>query len=125
MLTFRQKGNFRRFNNILSRSLEAIKLSKLDKYGKMGVEALQEATPKDTGLTSNSWSYEITRTGETIKISWTNSNIVDGLSVAVLLQYGHGTRDGGYVSGIDYINPAMKPIFDEIADAAWKEVSRT
>lgn len=125
MLTFRQKGNFRRFNNILSRSLEAIKLSKLDKYGKMGVEALQEATPKDTGLTANSWSYEITRTGETIKISWTNSNIVDGLSIAVLLQYGHGTRDGGYVSGIDYINPAMKPIFDEIADAAWKEVSRT
>lgn len=125
MLTFRQKGNFRRFNNILSRSLEAIKLSKLDKYGKMGVEALQEATPKDTGLTANSWSYEISRTGETIKISWTNSNIVDGLSVAVLLQYGHGTRDGGYVSGIDYINPAMKPIFDEIADAAWKEVSRT
>lgn len=95
----------------------------LEKYGQQGVRALQSTTPKDTGLTASSWSYDITVSKDTITISWNNSNVQDGIPIAVLIQYGHGTGTGGYVEGIDYINPAMHPIFKEIADSAWKEVS--
>ena len=98
----------------------------LDKYGKMGVEALSFNTPKDTGLTAASWSYKIDRPSkDVIEIAWYNSNMIyknNQVSVAVLLQYGHGTRNGGWVEGRDYINPAMRPIFDQIAEDAWKEV---
>ena len=86
------------------------------------VEALAKATPKDTGKTAASWSYTVTKGKESITITWRNSNIVDGVPIAVILQYGHGTRNGGYVEGVDYINPAMRPIFERIAARAWGEV---
>ena len=95
----------------------------LEKYGEEGVRALQSTTPKDTGLTASSWSYDIKVEKDLITLSWNNSNINDGVPVAVLIQYGHGTGTGGYVEGVDYINPAMHPIFKNIADSAWKEVS--
>ena len=94
----------------------------LEKYGEEGVRALQSTTPKDSGLTANSWSYDIEVEKDLITISWNNSNINDGVPIAVLIQYGHGTGTGGYVEGVDYINPAMHPIFKQIADSAWKEV---
>lgn len=95
----------------------------LERYGKKGVAALAAATPKDTGKTASSWSYEISEGKDTLSLTWKNTNINDGVNIAIILQYGHGTRNGGYVRGVDYINPALKPIFDELADAAWKEVT--
>lgn len=95
----------------------------LRKYGEIGVQALMSATPVDSGLTASSWGYEIEKNGDIWSIHWTNSNINDGVNIAVILQYGHGTGTGGYVSGQDYINPAMSPIFEQIANDAWKEVT--
>lgn len=124
VVMFRQKGDFRRTSDFLKRAnrlnLDVI----LNQYGQEGVEALRAATPKDTGTTANSWSYVVHKGTGSITITWSNSNIVDGVPIAVILQYGHGTRNGGYVQGTDYINPAMKPIFDKIAKRAWKEVKR-
>ena len=124
VVMFRQKGNFKRTSDFLKRAsslnLDAI----LNQYGQEGVEALRAATTKDTGTTANSWSYSIHKGTGSITITWSNSNIVDGVPIAVILQYGHGTRNGGYVQGTDYINPAMKPIFDKIAQRAWEEVKR-
>lgn len=124
VVMFRQKGDFRRTSDFLKRAnrlnLDAI----LNQYGQEGVEALRAATPKDTGTTANSWSYAVHKGTSSITITWSNSNIVDGVPIAVILQYGHGTRNGGYVQGTDYINPAMKPIFDKIAQRAWEEVKR-
>lgn len=124
VVMFRQKGNFRRTSDFLKRAnrlnLDVI----LNQYGQEGVEALRAATPKDTGTTANSWSYIVHKGTGSITITWSNSNIVDGVPIAVILQYGHGTRNGGYVQGTDYINPAMKPIFDKIAQRAWEEVKR-
>lgn len=102
--------------------MEGIHLGNLDKYGKEGVEALAMATPIDTGETAASWVYTIERTNGSASIVWSNTHVVNGLNIAVLLQYGHGTRQGGYVVGRDYINPAIQPIFDKIAKNAWKEV---
>lgn len=118
------KGDFKKANSFFERLKETINLSELDKYGKMGVEALKENTPKDTGKTANSWDYEIIHEKDKVTISWYNSNIVDYVNVAVILQFGHATKSGGWVEGIDYINPAMSPIFNKIADNAWKEVTR-
>ena len=96
----------------------------LDKYGQMGVDALANATPVDSGLTANSWSYEIEESDEGISIIWSNSNIQNGyFNVALMLQMGHGTRNGGYVKGVDYINPALEPVFDAMADSVWLEVT--
>lgn len=124
VVMFRQKGDFRRTSDFLKRAnrlnLDVI----LNQYGREGVEALRAATPKDTGTTANSWSYTVHKGMGSITITWSNSNIVDGVPIAVILQYGHGTRNGGYVQGTDYINPAMKPIFDKIAQRAWEEVKR-
>lgn len=124
VVMFRQKGDFRRTSDSLKRAnrlnLDVI----LNQYGQEGVEALRAATPKDTGTTANSWSYVVHKGTGSITITWSNSNIVDGVPIAVILQYGHGTRNGGYVQGTDYINPAMKPIFDKIAQRAWEEVKR-
>lgn len=100
-----------------------IKISNLDKYGVMGVNALAAATPVKTGITASSWDYKIVTEDGSTRIVWTNSNVVKGQQVAILLQYGHGTRNGGYVVGRDYINPALQPIFDDIAKNAWKEVN--
>lgn len=123
MITFNQKGDFSRVNRFLEKALNVIHMGELDKYGRQGVEALRAATPKDTGKTADSWTYEIVRSKGSAVIEWHNTNTNDGVNIAVILQYGHGTRNGGYVQGRDYINPAIQPVFDEIADSAWKEIT--
>lgn len=124
MITFRQKGDFSKASRYLERLKEAAKLGVLDKYGREGVTALASATPTETGLTASSWTYEIERKGSSVSIVYKNSNINKGVPIAVILQYGHGTGTGGWVQGRDYINPAIQPVFDRIADEAWKEVTR-
>lgn len=123
MISFRQKGDFSDLTSFFEKAKETVNIGELDRYGEMGVKALREATPKDTGLTANSWHYEITHGKESVSISFNNTNIQNGVPIAVILQYGHGTRNGGYVEGRDYINPAIQPIFDEIANDAWREMS--
>lgn len=123
MITFRQKGDFSKFNRYLERLKEAVKLGDLNKYGRQGVQALSSATPIESGETANSWYYKINRTKESVAITFYNSNIQNGVPIAIILQYGHGTGTGGYVEGRDYINPAIQPIFDKIAEDAWKEVT--
>lgn len=122
MIKFKVTGDFSKTITSLKKLKEFVEKGNLDKYGEMGVAALQQATPKRTGKTASSWSYEITVVDGKATIYWKNDNFNDGVNIAIILQYGHGTRQGGYVQGIDYINPAMKPVFDEIADKAWKEV---
>ena len=117
-------GNFNNLFNFLESAKDLIDLSKLDKYGQRGVEALREASPKDTGLMASSWSYKIDRTPEGASISWHNDDIENGVNIAILVQYGHATKNGSWVEGIDYINPALKPIFDEMANDCWEEVRR-
>lgn len=123
MIVLKNKGNFSKTTNFLKRIMKLDYKSILSKYGKMGVDALAKATPVDTGLTASSWSYEIVEDDGGATIYWKNSNIVKGVPIAVILQYGHGTGTGGYVEGIDYINPALRSIFEGIADGAWKEVT--
>jgi hypothetical protein len=123
-ITFRQKGDFSKLTNFLEKAKSAVHLSDLDKYGKEGVQALASATPVDTGKTANSWYYTITHKDGSVTISFNNSNIQNGVPIAIILQYGHGTRNGGWVQGVDYINPAIQPIFKKIADDAWEEVTR-
>lgn len=124
MITFRQKGDFSKLTKYFERVKEVVKLGNLDKYGREGVAALSSATPKDTGLTASSWYYEIENKNGSAKITFNNSNIQNGVPIAIILQYGHGTRNGGWVEGIDYINPAIRPIFEKIANDAWREVTR-
>ena len=124
MITFRQKGDFSKASRYLERLKEAANLGVLDKYGREGVAALAAATPTETGLTASSLTYEIDRKGSSVSIVYKNSNINKGVPIAVILQYGHGTGTGGWVQGRDYINPAIQPVFDRIADEAWKEVTR-
>lgn len=123
MIAIRQTGNFNKTEKFLKKMSKTDFLTHLDKYGREGVRALSSATPMDTGLTANSWGYEIHSTRDTVTIYWTNSNIQSGVPIAVILQYGHATGTGGYVRGIDYINPALKPVFEKIANEAWKEVT--
>lgn len=122
VIVFRQKGNFKNTERFLKRANRFNIDQLLERYGQEGVEALRAATPKDTGLTANSWYYKVKKESDRITIIWSNSNIQNGVPIAVILQYGHATRNGGYVEGVDYINPAMKPIFDRIAARAWEEV---
>lgn len=124
MIAFRQKGDFSKLTRYLERVKEAVKLGDLDRYGREGVAALASATPVESGKTANSWYYEIENNGKAAKISFKNSNINKGVPIAIILQYGHGTRTGGWVQGRDYINPAIQPIFDKIAEQAWKEVTK-
>lgn len=124
MISFRQKGDFSRLNTYFQKIREVVKMGDLDKYGRLGVAALEDATPKDTGLTAKSWEYAIERNNKSISISFHNTNIQNGIPIAIILQYGHGTRNGGWVEGRDYINPAIQPVFDKIAEEAWKEVTR-
>lgn len=124
MISFRQKGDFAKLTHFLERSKEVVRLGDLDKYGREGVAALASATPVDSGLTSRSWHYEITNKNGVATITFYNSNIQNGVPIAIILQYGHGTRNGGWVQGRDYINPAIQPIFDKITDEAWKEVTK-
>ena len=123
MITFRQKGDFSKASRYLERLKEAAKLGVLDKYGREGVAALASATPKETGKTAASWTYEIERQNGSVAIVFENTNINKGVPIAIILQTGHGTGTGGWVQGRDYINPAIQPIFDKIAEAAWKEVT--
>lgn len=124
MITFRQKGDFSKLTRYLERVKEVIRRGDLDKYGRAGVAALASATPIDTGLTASSWYYEIEHSNGSAAISFHNSNIQNGVPIAIILQYGHGTGTGGWVEGRDYINPAIRPIFDAIANDAWREVTR-
>ena len=121
MITFRQKGDFSKLNRFLERAKETVRLGDLDRYGREGVAALASATPVDSGKTASSWYYEITRTKGGAVISFKNSNINKGVPIAIILQYGHATGNGGWVQGRDYINPAIQPIFDKLANDAWKE----
>lgn len=123
MVKIRQKGSFKKIDRFLSKISKNHYVHILEKYGKQGVAALAEATPKDTGLTAQSWSYRIEENEKGYILTWENSNVNKYVNIALLLQYGHGTRNGGYVSGIDYINPALAPIFEKIAGDAWKEVT--
>ena len=124
MIKFRQKGDFSKLTRFLERAKEAVRLGDLDKYGREGVAALASATPVDSGLTASSWYYTIEHKNGSSSINFHNSNIQNGVPIAVILQYGHGTRNGGWVEGRDYINPAIKPIFDRIANDAWREVTK-
>ena len=124
MVRIKSKGNFNKTRSFFERMKNRDYLKVLDRYGKMGVDALSAATPVDTGLTASSWGYEIHSSGATSSIVWTNSNVNDGIPIAILIQYGHGTRSGAYVQGRDFINPAMRSVFDNIANAVWKEVTR-
>ena len=123
MISFRQKGDFSKLTRFLERAKESVKIGDLDKYGREGVAALSSATPIDSGKTANSWSYEITNKDGSATITFNNSNMQNGVPIAIILQYGHGTRNGGWVQGRDYINPAIQPVFDEIVDKAWREVT--
>lgn len=124
MIKFRQKGDFSKLTHFLEKAKEAVRLGDLDKYGREGVAALASATPVDSGLTADSWRYEITNKQGSAKITFYNSNIQNGVPIAIILQYGHGTRNGGWVQGRDYINPAIQPIFDKIVNEAWREVTK-
>ena len=121
MITFRHKGNFNKLTVFLEKADRTARLKDLDKYGREGVAALASATPVDTGLTASSWYYEIKRQNGVVALNFCNSNVNNGIPIAIILQYGHGTRNGGWVEGRDYINPAIQPIFDKLAESAWKE----
>ena len=123
MISFRHKGDFSKFSRYLKQVKKASKVNALEQYGNKGLAALASATPVESGLTANSWYYEIERGIGKAAIKFYNSNVNKGVNIAIILQYGHGTRNGGYVTGRDYINPAIQPIFDEIVEAAWKEVT--
>jgi len=123
MFSLSHKGDFKNLEKFMQKSLGRDYMSVLESYGQRGVQALSAATPVDSGETASSWRYEIDKTNDGISIRWENTNINDGVNIAIILQYGHGTRNGGYVAGRDYINPALQPIFDELAEAAWKEVT--
>lgn len=124
MISFSQKGDFSKVTKYLNRIKDTSKLTVFDKYGQAGVAALKSATPVDSGATASSWYYKVESKGSSTSIIFCNSNINEGVPIAIILQYGHGTGTGGYVQGRDYINPAIRPIFDNLADAAWKEVTR-
>lgn len=125
MISFRQKGDFSKLTRYLERAKEAVKIGDLDKYGREGVVALESATPVDSGKTAQSWYYEIKNQNGVASIIFKNSNINEGIPIAIILQYGHGTRNGGWVEGRDYINPVIRPLFDKIVDKAWREVTKT
>ena len=120
---FEVSGGFTKTERFLNRMKRREYMNVLDEFGRDGVQALRNATPVDSGATAEAWDYEIKRTRNYTEIVWTNSNINDGVPIAVILQYGHGTGTGGYVQGRDYINPAIRPIFDKIAEKAWKVVT--
>lgn len=124
MITFTNKGSFDKTENFLKKITKAEFTSVLHKFGEKGVKALRDATPKDSGDTANSWEYEIVKGIGSVRLIFKNTNIQNGANVAILLQYGHATRNGGYVQGRDYINPALSPIFDSIAKEAWEEVRK-
>ena len=122
-ITFSHKGNFSKTESFLKKAKEKAFYKHLDEYAKTGVQALKEHTPIDSGKTANSWTYEVKVDKNSAEIIWMNTNTNNGENIAILIQYGHGTGTGGYVHGKDYINPAMRPVFEEIAENIWKEVT--
>lgn len=125
MISFRQKGDFSKLTRFLERAKEAVHLGDLDKYGREGVAALASATPVDSGKTATSWYYEIENKKGQVSIRFNNSNIQNGVPIAIIIQYGHATGTGGWVEGRDYINPSIRPIFDDIANKVWREVTKS
>lgn len=123
VITFHHKGNFQKTDKFLKKAKQGDYFRSLEKFAQEGVNALASATPIDSGKTAASWDYTISRSKGSVSITWTNSNINNGVNIAVIIQYGHGTRNGGYVQGRDYINPAIRPVFDKIAENVWKEVT--
>lgn len=123
MVKLTTRGDFKGITKFLNHLNPHYIYNRLDKYGQMGVEALQQATPKRTGRTASSWYYEIVANDGTVSITWNNNNVNQGVPIALMIQYGHGMPHGGYVKGIDYINPALKPIFDNIRNDVWKELN--
>lgn len=122
-IIFSHKGDLKETERFLKNLKKRNFYKNLERFAQEGVEALSSATPLESGRTAESWGYLIEDKGDTVSITWTNSNVNEGVNIAIILQYGHGTGTGGYVAGQDYINPAMKPIFDKIADDVWKEVT--
>ena len=122
MITINHYGDFKKLTIFLEKMKRMFDVSMLDKYGREGVAALSAATPVDSGKTASSWTYEIKDIKDGVALTFDNTNIQNGVSIAIILQYGHGTRNGGWVEGRDYINPAIQPVFDELANKAWKEV---
>lgn len=125
MIRFESSGSFSRTDNFLAKMEVFDPATRAQRMALEGVAALRSATPTESGLTSASWDFEIVRSGGGFTIWWKNTNVVDGFNVAIGLQYGHGTGTGGWVAGYDYINPAIRPIFDRIANDVWKEVQRS
>lgn len=124
-ITFKHKGDFSKTQKFFYKALGGLGFTSLEQYGKEGVKALQKATPKGSGKTSKSWKYDIIIEKNKTTIEWYNTNENDGVNIAIILQYGHATKDGHFVQGIDYVNPAMRPVFENIAQQAWKEVTET
>lgn len=125
MISFRSKGDFSKATRYFEQLNKTSNLEQvLSKYGQMGVSALASATPTRTGLTASSWYYEIEHQNGGVTLSFKNSNVNKGVNIAIIIQYGHGTGTGGWVEGRDYINPAIQPIFDKIAEDAWREVTK-
>lgn len=124
MITITSKGDLSKTYKFLKKISSQKFLDKIKEFGEKGVQALSNATPVDTGKTAASWGYKVVTTNNSITITWTNSNVVKGVPIAIILQYGHGTRNGGWVEGRDYINPAIQPIFDEIKNEIWREVTK-
>ena len=124
MIGFRQKGDFSKTTRYFERVKQASRLKILERYAQDGVDALAAATPVDSGKTASCWYYKLTVTSEHATITYCNSNVNKGVNIAIILQYGHGTRNGGYVKGRDYINPAIQPVFDSLAERAWGEVTK-
>ena len=122
-ITFESKGDFSKGTKYLKELKQTLRAYKLDKYGEMGVKALSEATPRDTGLTAKSWIYEVEMKGNKCKLEWKNTNVNNGVSIALILDMGHATGNGGWVEGRNYIDPALQTIFDKICEEAWKEVT--
>ena len=124
-ITFRQHGDFSRLSKYLSKSLDTIAMRHFQRYGEEGVEALKAATPVDSGKTATSWSYEIKQNGSVYSLEFHNSNVADGwFNVAIMLDVGHGTGTGGWVEGLNYIDPAIQPIFERMAHDLWLEVTK-
>ena len=123
-IRFEQKGNFSKLDHYLRKVRKTSTDIDLEQFGKRGVEALSSATPVRTGLASKSWYYTIVKTKDSTTINFNNSDIENGIPMAIILQYGHATKNGGWVEGRDYINPSIQPIFDELAKNAWKEVTK-
>ena len=122
MISVTTTGDFANITKFLNKMSKRDVRSILNRYGKRGVDLLQEATPIKTGKTASSWRYEISSSGGDYEIHWLNDNVNNGVNIAIILQYGHGTRRGGYVAGIDYINPVLQQVFEEMAEELWREV---